>query len=283
MIRNQRRTISAEDDDIVTDITSSTSVVNQTPTINVNRDVLINIQQRNFWLEDLNTRITNKTITIPLSEYVTRIYLEDNYYNKTKINEFIENFGVKIVVLQSKSELPTQGQPKYANSSYIFFVKHEHMAGSNNDRDIYDEYIWDSETEQYERIGNTDIDLSPYMTIASFNDWKTQTYEVFVTTVNNKIRALETNKADITYVNNKIISEEEALVNAITDEFNNAMLTINSNNIATFMQLVEGLNNSIDDSIEEHNVDNTSHVDIRELPEETTDDFMSKLIQKLIE
>lgn len=283
MIRNQRRTISAEDDDIVTDITSSTSVVNQTPTINVNRDVLINIQQRNFWLEDLNTRITNKTITIPLSEYVTRIYLEDNYYNKTKINEFIENFGVKIVVLQSKSELPKQGEPKYANSSYIFFVRHEHMAGSNNDRDIYDEYIWDSETEQYERIGNTDIDLSPYMTIASFNDWKTQTYEVFVTTVNNKIRALETNKADITYVNNKIISEEEALVNAITDEFNNAMLTINSNNIATFMQLIEGLNSSIDDSIEEHNVDNTSHVDIRELPEETTDDFMSKLIQKLIE
>lgn len=283
MIRNQRRTISAEDDDIVTDITSSTSVVNQTPTINVNRDVLINIQQRNFWLEDLNTRITNKTITIPLSEYVTRIYLEDNYYNKTKINEFIENFGVKIVVLQSKSELPKQGEPKYANSSYIFFVRHEHMAGSNNDRDIYDEYIWDSETEQYERIGNTDIDLSPYMTIVSFNDWKTQTYEVFVTTVNNKIRALETNKADITYVNNKIISEEEALVNAITDEFNNAMLTINSNNIATFMQLIEGLNSSIDDSIEEHNVDNTSHVDIRELPEETTDDFMSKLIQKLIE
>lgn len=283
MIRNQRRTISAEDDDIVTDITSSTSVVNQTPTINVNRDVLINIQQRNFWLEDLNTRITNKTITIPLSEYVTRIYLEDNYYNKTKINEFIENFGVKIVVLQSKSELPKQGEPKYANSSYIFFVRHEHMAGSNNDRDIYDEYIWDSETEQYERIGNTDIDLSPYMTIASFNDWKTQTYEVFVTTVNNKIRALEQNKADITYVNNKIISEEEALVNAITDEFNNAMLTINSNNIATFMQLIEGLNSSIDDSIEEHNVDNTSHVDIRELPEETTDDFMSKLIQKLIE
>lgn len=283
MIRNQRRTISAEDDDIVTDITSSTSVVNQTPTINVNRDVLINIQQRNFWLEDLNTRITNKTITIPLSEYVTRIYLEDNYYNKTKINEFIENFGVKIVVLQSKSELPKQGEPKYANSSYIFFVRHEHMAGSNDDRDIYDEYIWDSETEQYERIGNTDIDLSPYMTIVSFNDWKTQTYEVFVTTVNNKIRALETNKADITYVNNKIISEEEALVNAITDEFNNAMLTINSNNIATFMQLIEGLNSSIDDSIEEHNVDNTSHVDIRELPEETTDDFMSKLIQKLIE
>lgn len=273
MIRHRRRTISAENDDLVTQITSSTSTINTSPTLNENKDILLNIKQRNFWPEELSTKITNKTITIPLSEYVTRLHLTDNYYNKTQINNFIENFGVKIVVLQSKSELPTQGNPKYANSSYIFFVKHTHMAGSNNDRDIYDEYIWDDETKQYERIGNTDIDLTPYMTNDAFDSWISDTYNPFKTSINTQITQLKNTKADITYVDNKIIEDEIALIDAITAELNEAMITIDSNNINTFLELVDELHDNIDDSIAEHNVADTSHIDIRDIIDDSIDEL----------
>lgn len=215
MIKNQRRTISAEKEDVVTQITSETSIDNTNPTINKNQDIVLKIKQRDFWVEEASSKITNSSITIPLSEYVTRLYLSENYYNKTKINEFIENFGVKISVLQSKSELPQEGDSNYANSSYIFFVKHTHSAGSNNDRDIYDEYVWDSVTETYERIGNTDIDLTPYLTIASFEDWEDNTYDVFVTTTNSSITSLQNNKQDKT--DQSLATTDKTVVGAINE------------------------------------------------------------------
>lgn len=281
MIRNKRRTISAENDDVVTQITGTTSIVNRTPTINTNRDILLNIKQKNFWVEDLSNKITNTTITIPLSEYVTRIYLSENYYDKTKINEFIENFGVKIIVLQSKSELPQPGTPKYGNSSYIFFVRHDHMAGSNGDRDIYDEYIWDHETEQYERIGNTDVNLEPYLTKVSFNNWVTNTYNQFVSDTRADIADLYQKKADITYVNNKIIQEEIALVDAIAQELDNAILTINSSNISTFLEMINDVNDNIDTSIAEHNVADDSHIDIRDFAETGDEESINNLLATL--
>lgn len=281
MIRNKRRTISAENDDVVTQITGTTSIVNRTPTINTNRDILLNIKQRNFWVEDLSNKITNTTITIPLSEYVTRIYLSENYYDKTKINEFIENFGVKIIVLQSKSELPQPGTPKYGNSSYIFFVRHEHMAGSNGDRDIYDEYIWDHQTEQYERIGNTDVNLEPYLTKVSFNNWVINTYNQFVSDTNADIADLYQKKADITYVNNKIIQEEIALVDAIAQELDNTILTINSSNISTFLEMINDVNDNIDTSIAEHNVADDSHIDIRDFVETGDEESINNLLATL--
>ena len=273
MIRHKRRTISAENEDVVTQITNSKPTVSTGPnlptTLEPNENIEIQVKQRNFWLEDLGSKITNKTITIPLSEYVTHNHITTNYYNKTQIDGFIQKYKIKVVVLQSKNELPTANDPKYADSSYIFLVKHTHMAGSNNDRDIYDEYIWDAQTEKYERLGNTDIDLSPYMTNAAFDEWKTTDYNPFVSRTNTTL----SQKADITYVNEKIIEDEIALVDAITAELNDAMITIDSNNINTFLELVDELNDNIDDSIAEHNVADTSHIDIRDIIDDSIDEL----------
>lgn len=263
MIRNQGRTISAEDEDLVVNVTSTTQQKSTAPSLNTNQDILLQVHYRDFWKEEKQTDISDSTITIPLSEYVTRVHLTENYYNKTQINDFIENYGVKIIVLDSKSELPQDGDPEYANSSYIFFVKHTHTAGSNNDRDIYDEYVWDSSTNQYERIGNTDIDLTPYMTTASFDSWKTNTYNVFVTNTNNEITNIKSTKADITYVDSKILSEAERIINLIADEFSSNVIT---NEVAA---LLDGLSDTIDDI--QGLLDGKADVDHTHISEDITD------------
>ena len=40
----------------------------------------------------------------------------------------------------------------------IYLVAHAHATG-----DSYDEYIWLSDSSKFEKIGNTDIDLSAYL------------------------------------------------------------------------------------------------------------------------
>lgn len=274
MIRHQRRTISAENDRIVANVTSQIKNVTTSPTLNEeHQDIVLTVNRKNYWVEDLGTDIKNSTITIPLSEYVTRLFLTNNYYNKDDIHDLIDDFGKKVCVLESKDDLPQEGDEEYANSAYIFFIPHTHMEGSNEDTDIHDEYIWDSSTNQYERIGNTDVDLSPYLTRADFNTWITDTYTPFVTQTTADIAELYSVKADITYVDSKIIEDEKDLLDAIINEFNDAIVSISNENISSFMELIEDLSDSIDDSIEEHNTDPVSHEDIRDLIDESIDEL----------
>ena len=49
--------------------------------------------------------------------------------------------------------LPTTG-----TVGVIYLVKHSHTTG-----DGYDEYIWLGDTLKYEKLGNTDMDLSGYV------------------------------------------------------------------------------------------------------------------------
>lgn len=255
MIKNQGRTISAEDEDLVVGITESTVEDNTNPTINTNQDILLTVHYRDFWKEEKQQDLSDSTITIPLSEYVTRLHLNENYYNKTQINQFVENYGIKIVVLQSKNDLPSANDSNYGNSSYIFFVKHNNAG----DDDLYDEYIWDSSTSKYEKIGNTNVDLESYMTKASFDTWKTNTYTPFVTSTNNSISSLDSGKASTTYVDSTILSEAERIINLIASEFDSDVIT---NDIE---DLLDGFSDTLDGAIDAHNVDPQSHLDIRDL------------------
>ena len=63
--------------------------------------------------------------------------------------------------------------PATGNNGVIYMVAH-----SNGTQDIYDEYIWIADTKTFEKIGNTDIDLSGYvkssgLTAISTNDLST--------------------------------------------------------------------------------------------------------------
>ena len=68
------------------------------------------------------------------------------------INEAIGGLtGISFEVVET---LPTQGK-----TGTIYLISHSHGT-----KDNYDEYIWLEKSKSYEKIGNTDVDLSNYVT-----------------------------------------------------------------------------------------------------------------------
>ena len=70
---------------------------------------------------------------------------------QTAINESLSGItGIDIQVVES---LPTAG-----TKGVIYLVAHAHGT-----KDNYDEYVWVTSKSSYEKIGNTDVDLSGYV------------------------------------------------------------------------------------------------------------------------
>lgn len=67
------------------------------------------------------------------------------------INESLS--GITGIDIQPVESLPTTGK-----KGVIYLVAHAH-----GDKDNYDEYVWVASKNAYEKIGNTDIDLSGYV------------------------------------------------------------------------------------------------------------------------
>ena len=77
---------------------------------------------------------------------------------QSAINEALSDItGIDIQVVTS---LPTTGV-----KGVIYLVAHSH--GTN---DSYDEYVWVASKNAYEKIGNTDVDLSAYAKTADFTE-----------------------------------------------------------------------------------------------------------------
>lgn len=140
-------------------------------------------------VNNVSLPISNKSVNIDLSDYATEDYVETHggKIDKIKVNgaeQTISNKEVNITVPTKTSELTndssyqnaTQVQglidsaiegitqfdyqvvsllPSTGEKGIIYLVSHSH--GSS---DIYDEYIWLGSS--YEKIGNTDIDLTQY-------------------------------------------------------------------------------------------------------------------------
>ena len=87
------------------------------------------------------------------AEYVTETELTGKgYQTSSQVQSAINSAlsGITGIDFQVVSELPVSGK-----KGVIYLIKHSHGA-----QDIYDEYIW--VTDKFEKIGNTDIDLSGY-------------------------------------------------------------------------------------------------------------------------
>ena len=108
--------------------------------------------------------ITNKKVNVDLSSFITKnvddlvnYYTKSLTYSKSEVNDLLNAIKtIEIVIVES---LPATGE-----SNKIYLMAHSHGTG-----DIYDEYVWVSSTSSYEKIGNTDIDLSAYSTTAQMN------------------------------------------------------------------------------------------------------------------
>lgn len=69
--------------------------------------------------------------------------------------------GVTSIDLQVVKSLPTTGK-----KGVIYLITHTH----SDSGDIYDEFVWVESTKTFEKIGNTDVDLSAYVKSADITD-----------------------------------------------------------------------------------------------------------------
>ena len=89
------------------------------------------------------------------SSQVNSIVTGKGYQTASQVQTLINNAvsGITGIEFSVVSSLPSTGA-----KGVIYLVAHAHGTG-----DSYDEYIWLSDSSKFEKIGNTDIDLSAYL------------------------------------------------------------------------------------------------------------------------
>lgn len=101
------------------------------------------------------TTVTNKTVNITVPTNNNQLTNGAGYQTASDVSSAIANAigdleGVEFSIVQN---LPTTG-----DSGVIYLIADTH----SDSNDSYDEYIWLSDISAYEKIGNTDVDLSSY-------------------------------------------------------------------------------------------------------------------------
>lgn len=86
---------------------------------------------------------------------VEALIAKKGYQTQSQVQSLINSAvgNITSIRYEKVTSLPATG-----SNGVIYLVAHSHGT-----QDIYDEYIWLSETKTYEKIGNTDIDLSAYV------------------------------------------------------------------------------------------------------------------------
>ena len=89
------------------------------------------------------------------STQVDSIVTGKGYQTQTQVQSLINSAvgNVTSIRYEKVTSLPATG-----SNGVIYLVAHSHGT-----QDIYDEYIWIADTKTFEKIGNTDIDLSAYV------------------------------------------------------------------------------------------------------------------------
>ena len=113
---------------------------------------------------------STKSVDVTVPTKVSQLTNDSGFQNATQINSTITGKGyqtqaqvqslinsavgnITSIKYEKVSSLPTTG-----SNGVIYLVAHSHGT-----QDIYDEYIWLAESKTFEKIGNTDIDLSGYV------------------------------------------------------------------------------------------------------------------------
>lgn len=112
----------------------------------------------------------SKAVNVTTPTKVSQLTNDSEFQNATQVNSTITGKGY-----QTKAEVQSlinsavgnimsiryekvTSLPATGSNGVIYLVAHSHGT-----QDIYDEYIWISESKTFEKIGNTDIDLSGYV------------------------------------------------------------------------------------------------------------------------
>lgn len=113
---------------------------------------------------------SSKAVDITVPTKVSQLTNDSGFQNATQVNATITGKGyqtqsqvqslinsavgnITSIKYEKVTNLPSTG-----SNGVIYLISHSHGT-----QDIYDEYIWISDTKTFEKIGNTDIDLSAYV------------------------------------------------------------------------------------------------------------------------
>lgn len=113
---------------------------------------------------------SSKAVDISVPTKVSQLTNDSGFQNATQVNSTITGKGyqtqsqvqslinsavgnITSIRYEKVTSLPATG-----SNGVIYLIAHSHGT-----QDIYDEYIWLAESKTFEKIGNTDIDLSGYV------------------------------------------------------------------------------------------------------------------------
>ena len=113
---------------------------------------------------------SSKAVNVTVPTNVSQLSNDSGFQTSTQVNSIVTGKGyqtqsqvqslinsavgnVTSIRYEKVTSLPATG-----SNGVIYLVAHSHGT-----QDIYDEYIWIADTKTFEKIGNTDIDLSAYV------------------------------------------------------------------------------------------------------------------------
>lgn len=122
----------------------------------------------------------------------SNVYTKSQTYSQTEVNNKINQAIASTFSAAVVTELPATTAAK---ENVIYLIKHAHTGDTGLNtagEDSYDEYIYIKADSKFERIGNTDIDLSAYAKTADvntkLNDYaKTSTLSNYVKTTDSRL------------------------------------------------------------------------------------------------
>ena len=102
-------------------------------------------------------------ITVPTTATIKTQIEAYKYQTSAQVQTAITSAlsGVTSIDLQVVTSLPATGK-----KGVIYLVAHTHT----DTGDIYDEFVWVESAKSYEKIGNTDVDLSAYVKSTDITD-----------------------------------------------------------------------------------------------------------------
>lgn len=120
------------------------------------------------------------------------VYTKSQTYSQTEVDNKINQAIASTFSAAVVTELPATTAAK---ENVIYLIKHSHTGDTGLNtagEDSYDEYIYIKADSKFERIGNTDIDLSAYAKTADvntkLNDYaKTSTLSSYVKTTDSRL------------------------------------------------------------------------------------------------
>ena len=217
-----------------------------------------NISKNTQDISDLKTNLeTNYTSTSDLATVALTGEYND-LLNKPEIptidnlttKEYVDEEINKVLNTIANIEFITVDElPEVGKSNIIYLISHQH-----GDKDIYDEYAWIETTQSFEKIGNTDIDLSNYYTKEESNillDTKVDKIDGYSLMSDTEIERLSTvDNYNDTEVKNLIDTKQDLLtagenVNIVYNE-ETGLTIISSIDTNTIYTAGEGI--SIDDN-----------------------------------